>query len=324
MKRFEYVNLPDLSQLDAVAPKGGGAILKAGGVDLLGRIKDRLIAPARLVNLQGLSTLREIRSTKDGMRIGALATLADVAAHPDLRKTFPALCDAAGQAATPQVRNQATIGGNLLQRPRCWYFRNPDLNCRKKGGTECLAQEGENRYHAIFGNQTCAIVHPSNVAVPLVALEAVLVLVGASGERQVPLEEFLTPPEADVTRENGLKDGEVLTEIRIPEKGWQSRYAEVRERQAFDWPLVSAAIAARHTGSRFEAVRVVAGAVAPIPWRLRKVEEALLKTNTHDESAWPKLAEMAGDGARPLAQNGFKLVQLKTLVRRLGMSFHAW
>lgn len=310
MKRFEYIQATDVAQ----AAKAG-AVLKAGGVDLLSLVKERLLAPDRVVSLLRIDALRQVVAAKDGTRIGALVTLAELAAHAGVKGAHAAVATAASHTATPQVRNQATVGGNLLQRPRCWYFRNPDLDCAKKGGRTCLAQEGENRWHAVFGNETCAIVHPSNLAPALVALGATVVLVGPNGERQVALEEFLTRPEKDVTRENAIGDGEVLTEVRLPEKGWTSAYLEVRERQSFDWPLVTVAAAVRMKGGKVEAASVVAGAVAPVPWRLTGVEAAVTGFAL-DADALAKAAEASVAGARPLAQNGYKLQQLRALVPR--------
>lgn len=310
MKRFEYIQATEVAH----AARAGG-VLKAGGVDLLGRVKERLLAPDRVVNLLGIDALRQIVGAKDGTRIGALATLAEVAAHEGVAASFPALQAAAAHTATPQVRNQATVGGNLLQRPRCWYFRNPDMTCLKKGGEACHAQDGENRFHAVFGNDVCAIVHPSNIAPALVALRATVVLVGPGGERQVALEEFLTTPETEVTRENALRDGEVLTEVRVPEKGYRSVYLELRERQTFDWPLVTVAAAVRMDSAKVVEASVVAGAVAPVPWRLKGAEEAVIGT-TLDDGALARAAEASVRGARPLAQNGYKLQQLRALVSR--------
>ncbi len=310
MKSFEYIQATDVAQAAQA-----GAVLKAGGVDLLGLVKERLLAPDRVVSLLGILDLRQITGAKDGTRIGALVTLAELAAHEGVAASHGALGLAAAHTATPQVRNQATVGGNLLQRPRCWYFRNPDMTCLKKGGDTCFAQEGENRYHAVFGNDVCAIVHPSNIAPALVALGAIVVLIGPDGERQVALEEFFTTPEKEITRENAIRDGEVLTEVRVPEKGLRSAYLEVRERQSFDWPLVTVAAAVRMKGGKVEEARVVAGAVAPVPWRLKAVEEAVTGTDL-SAGVLAKAAEASVKGSRALAQNGFKLQQLRALVPR--------
>lgn len=310
MKSFEYVQATEVAQAAQA-----GAVLKAGGVDLLGLVKERLLAPDRVVSLLGIDALRRITGAKDGTRIGALVTLAELAADEGVAASHGALGLAAAHTATPQVRNQATVGGNLLQRPRCWYFRNPDMRCLKKGGDACLAQDGVNRYHAVFGNDICAIVHPSNIAPALVALGATVVLVGPEGERQVPLEEFFTTPEKDVTRENAIRDGEVLTEVRVPEKGYRSAYIEVRERQSFDWPLITVAAAVRMKGGRIEEASVVAGAVAPVPWRLKAVEEVVTGSDL-DAGVLARAAEACVKGAQPLAQNGYKLQQLRALVPR--------
>lgn len=310
MKRFAYVQATEVAQ--AARP---GAVLKAGGVDLLGLVKERLLAPDRIVNLLSIDALHQIVEAKDGTRIGALVTLSELASHDGVAAAHGALQAAAAHTATPQVRNQATVGGNLLQRPRCWYFRNPDMKCLKKGGATCFAQEGENRFHAVFGNHVCAIVHPSNIAPALVALHASIVLVGPDGERQVALEEFLTRPETDVTRENALRDGEVLTEVRVPQTGYRSAYLELRERQSFDWPLVTVAAAVKMDGPRVAKASVVAGAVAPVPWRLKGVEKVVTGSDL-DAGTLAKAAAASVEGARALEQNGYKLQQLRALVPR--------
>ncbi|MGZ3406435.1 MAG: FAD binding domain-containing protein, partial [Polyangia bacterium] len=198
MKSFEWMQAASLD--DAIAQLGPGVVVKAGGVDLIDRLKEGLEAPTRLVNIRGIAGLDSITAASGELVLGPLATLAQIEAHGDVRKRWPALAAACAHAATPQIRNMASVGGNLVQRPRCWYFRSADFHCRKKGGSVCYAQHGENQFHAIVGNTTCAIVHPSTIATALVAYGAIVKLKGKKGERTLPLEQFFAPPEKDVTR----------------------------------------------------------------------------------------------------------------------------
>jgi xanthine dehydrogenase YagS FAD-binding subunit len=234
-----------------------------------------------------------------------------------VRQKFTALADAAGHAATPQIRNVATLGGNLLQRPRCWYFRSEDFNCRKKGGSVCYAHEGENQYHAVFGNEVCAIVHPSATATALVALGARLQLKGPKGAREVLLEDFFVTPEADVRRENGLEDGELITGVRVaaPAPGARSVYLKQGEKESFDWPLADVAVVADCRAGKCARVSVVLGAAAPVPLRARAAEEALSGKVINEETA-RAAAKAAVQGATPLARNAYKLPIFEALVRR--------
>lgn len=242
-----------------------------------------------------------------------------VAAHDCGRpfESFPALAAAAAQSATPQIRNMATVGGNLLQRPRCWYFRSEDFVCRKKGGTQCYAQDGENQYHAIFGNDLCAIVHPSSLATALVAYEARLRLVSAGGkERDVALEDFLTRPENDVTRENDLAKGELLRSINVGvSQKARSAYLRQGEKESFDWPLAEVAVVLDLKDGKCVHASVVLGAAGPVPWRAKAAEKVLLGSAV-DDAAARKAAKAALEGATPLAKNGYKLAIFEALVRR--------
>ncbi len=208
-----------------------GAAIKAGGVDLLDRLKEGLDAPGRLINIATIPGLDLITDDpKHGLELGPMVTLAAVASSRVMVGRYAALARAAHLAATPQVRNSATVGGNLLQRPRCWYFRSRDFHCLKKGGDHCFAQDGENQYHAVIGNGTCAIVHPSATACALLALDASVELTGPKGKRVVPIGEFFVTPDKDVHRENVLGDDELLSRIRVPSPAPGSRSAYVRDR----------------------------------------------------------------------------------------------
>jgi xanthine dehydrogenase YagS FAD-binding subunit len=321
MRKFELARAGSVAQARELNAETPGSVFKAGGIDLLDHLKERLVAPPRLVDLKSIPGMREVAAGPDGsLRIGALATLAEVAAHAGVRKTHRALAEACGEAASPQIRNVATIGGNVLQRPRCWYYRLESYKCLKKGGDVCYAVGGENRYHAIFGGGPSYAPHPSNAAVALVALGASFVLEGEKGPRTVAAAEFFTPPSTDPERENQIKQGEVLTEIRVPAApDVRSTYTDVRERQAFDWPLVSTAIAIKLDGGTVKEARVVLGAVAPVPWRSPKAEQALVGRPL-DAATALGAARAATVGAAPLSDNGYKLALVQTLVRRTLMA----
>jgi xanthine dehydrogenase YagS FAD-binding subunit len=320
MNRFELAQATSTAEArDLLAEKAGG-VLKAGGIDLLDHLKEHLVEPPRVVDLKTIAGLDKIVVEADGaLRIGPLVTLAKVAAHPAIQKTHPALARACGEAASPQIRNVATLGGNVLQRPRCWYYRLESYKCLKKGGEVCYAVGGENRYHVIFGGGPSYAPHPSNAAVALVAHGASFVLEGPKAPRTVAAGDFFVPPAKDPERENNLAKDEVLTEIRVPSaSGVKSAYLEVRERAAFDWPLVSAAIAVKTDAGAgvIKEARVVLGAVAPIPWRSLRTEQAIAGKKL-DEATILAAARAATVGAQPLSDNGYKVGLVQTLVRRM-------
>jgi len=321
MNRFELARARSVTEARDLAAEKAGSMLKAGGIDVLDHVKEHLVEPPRLVDLRSIPGMDGVSAQADGsLRIGALATLAQVAAHAGLRQTHRALAQACGEAASPQIRNVATIGGNVLQRPRCWYYRLESYKCLKKGGDVCYAVGGENRYHVIFGGGPSYAAHPSNAAVALVALGASFVLEGKKGRRAVPAAEFFTPPTRDPERENLLEADEVLTEIQVPAAaGTRSAYDAVRERAAFDWPLVSMAAVLKIDGGLVREARVVLGAVAPMPWPSPKAEQALVGRALGPETA-AAAARAAIIGAAPLSDNGFKVSLLQTLVRRTLLS----
>jgi xanthine dehydrogenase YagS FAD-binding subunit len=317
MNRFELARATSVSEARTLLGERAGAVYKAGGIDLLDHLKEHLLEPPRLVDLKRIPGLDRIEAADDGsLRIGALATLAKVSAHETVRRTHPALARACGEAASPQIRNVATISGNVLQRPRCWYYRLESYKCIKKGGDTCFAIAGENRYHVIFGGGPAFPTHPSNAAVPLVAYGASFALEGAKEARTVPAGEFFVLPEKDPTRENVLQPGELLTAIHVPPaSGWRSAYHEVRERASFDWPLVSAAIAVRLDAGVVREARVVLGQVATIPWRSASAEKALVGKRL-DAATVEAAGRAAVDGAEPMTDNAYKIDLVTTLVRR--------
>lgn len=321
MVRFELAQPRTTEEARGLLAEKPGSVFKAGGIDLLDHLKEHLVEPSRVVDLRGIPGLDAIAVDADGsLHVGARATLAQVASHPTIGKTHPALARACGEAASPQIRNVATIGGNVLQRPRCWYYRLESYRCVKKGGDVCFAVRGENRYNVIFGGGPAYPPHPSNAAIPLVAYGAAFVLEGKKGSRVVPAEEFFVLPDKDPTRENVLGPDEILISIRVPPAtGWRSAYAEFRERAGFDWPLVSTAIAARTVGGLVADSRVVLGHVATIPWR-SKAAEAALRGKPLAEAAAAAAGRAAVEGAEPMTQNGYKVDLTAACVRRTVLS----
>ena len=316
MNRFEVVKPSTLPQAKDLVQEKPWSIYKAGGIDVIDHLKERLISPPRVVDLKGISGMSEIKVDADGsLRIGALVKLADVAADERVKKTHAALAIATGEAASPQVRNVASIGGNVLQRPRCWYYRLEEYKCLKKGGDICYAVGGENRYHVIFGGGPSYAPHPSNAAVALVALGASFVFDGPKGARTVAAADFFQGPSKNPEVENVLLPAEILTEIRVPASSGRSIYDEVRERQAFDWPLVSMAAAVKVDGGVVKEARIVLGHVAPIPWRSTRAEAALVGKPLN-EATLVEAGRAAIVGAAPLSDNGYKVGLVQTLVRR--------
>jgi len=292
----------------------------AGGQDILTTMKDYLTRPARLVNLKTIRGLNRIEvSGKTGLRIGALVTLSELEENPLVRQSFPGLAEAAHSVGTPQIRNLGTIGGNLCQRPRCWYFRLEEAVCLKKGGTECFSYSGENKYNAIFGGGPSYIVHPSDLAPMLVALGAGVLVTGPQGKRTIPLEKFFTlPSEGNIRRENVLANDEIITEIQVPASPFaaHSTYLKFKERDSMDFAMAAVAAAvALQPNKTIKEARIVLGGVAPIPWRVPDAEQYLAGRALSD-SVLNEVATLALKGAQPLARNAYKIPLTQTLVRR--------
>jgi xanthine dehydrogenase YagS FAD-binding subunit len=289
----------------------------------LGCIRDRVFPADTLISLNGIKELKGIRATSDGgLRIGALATLTEVAEHQQIAGSYPVLAQSAASAASPQLRNQGTLGGNLCQRPRCWYYRG-DFRCLRKGGDVCFAASGENQHHCIFGGAPCFIVHPSDTAPALVALGARVSIAGKRA-RTIPLASFFVLPSDSLERENVLAPGEILTEILIPppQAGARSMYRKVRERGAFDFALAGAAVVVTLAAGKVQTARIVLGGVAPVPWRSREAEEALAG-RALDESTIQAAAAAAVKDAAPLSKNEYKVplvsgILLETLTALAG------
>jgi xanthine dehydrogenase YagS FAD-binding subunit len=313
--RFEWSDVTSVN--DAVAQLDGKALIKAGGIDLMDRLKEGLDSPSRLVNIRTIPGLDKISEDAGGIRVGPLVTLAQLDADKTVRSRYTALADAAGHAATPQIRNMATIGGNLVQRPRCWYFRHEDFHCFKKGGNKCFAQEGENEYHAIFGNRICAIVHPSATGAALTALGATLELTGKKGKRELPIEDFWVRPEQDIARENVLAPDEMITGIRVPALSANARsaYMKLGEKESFDWPLAEVAVVLERNAQAVSRASIVLGAAAPVPLRAKAAEQAIVGKPLTEDTA-RMAAQLALQGATPLANNAYKLPIFEAVIRK--------
>jgi xanthine dehydrogenase YagS FAD-binding subunit len=287
----------------------------AGGTTLVDLMKLDVLTPGRVIDINDLP-LRGVRSGPGGLRIGALERMSDVAAHDAVP---PVVAQALLASASPQLRNMASIGGNLLQRTRCGYFRDVHAACNKRRpGSGCPAQTGQNRAHAILGTSaSCAATHPSDLAVALVALDASVRLAGRDGERTLRLAEFYRPPGDTPQAENALRPGELITEVVIPRLEWarRSAYVKVRDRQAYEFALASAAVALDLRGGTVRDARVAAGGVGTVPWRLPAVEAAL-RGRPATEQGFAAAAEHAADGARPLADNAFKVTLVQRTVLR--------
>jgi xanthine dehydrogenase YagS FAD-binding subunit len=291
----------------------------SGGQDLLTTMKERILTPKRVVNLKTIQGLDGIQLNPDGgLTIGALAKLHEIETHPVIVKNFPGLAEAAHSIATVQLRNQGTIGGNLCQRPRCWYFRLPHIVCLKKGGDTCYSEKGENKYNAILGGGPSFIVHPSDLATMLSALDATITINGPKGQRDVPIGKFFILPSENPSYENVLQDAEIVTQIQIPASAFAARstYLKFKERSSLDFAMVAAAAAIELAPDQtVRQARLVLGAVAPIPWRVPKAEAALIGKPLTDENI-RAAAEIALEGAKPLEKNGYKVPLAKTLMRR--------
>lgn len=294
----------------------------AGGQDLITTMKDYIIRPSRVVNLKTISNLDQIEGDeKAGLKLGALVTLTAIEEHPLIKKSFPGLAEAAHSVATTQIRNLATLGGNLCQRPRCWYYRLEHVVCLKKGGSKCYAaeQDGENKFNAILGGGPSYIVHPSDLAPMLVAYSAIVTIQGDGGTREVPIEEFFTlPSDGPLRRENVLKDHEIITHISIPPTALAARstYEKFKERDSLDFATAAVAAAVSlNEDKTVKDARLVLGGVAPIPWRVPEAEEAL-KGKMLDGGTLMEVAKVALKGAEPLSKNAYKIPLTEALIRR--------
>jgi xanthine dehydrogenase YagS FAD-binding subunit len=321
MRPFEYVSPTNKEQVATLL--GEHSSILAGGTDLLALMKDDVVAPPRLVNIKQIDQLRGISyQPGNGLRIGALTTIAELADDANVRRYYPVLADAANEAASPQIRNLATMGGNMCQRPRCWYFRNGMGLMAKTPDGKSMVVAGDNRYAAILGNAGPAyFVSPSTLAPVLIALGAKIRLYSAnaagSGVRELPLERFFIIPKSENEPEHDLRSGEMVIEIAVPPQAQNLKATsyEVRQRAAFDWPLAQASVALEMDGSTVKNARVVLGHVAPIPWISPEAAQALIGKSISPETAMA-VANAALAQAKPLSHNKYKITLAKVAVKR--------
>ena len=321
MQSFEWVDAESVEQavtLLAETKDGRPVVAKAGGMDLLDLMKGGVVTPHRVVNLKSIKGLDGVRyDAKQGLELGTLVTLARLSREPEVRGRFVALAEAAEHAATPQVRNAATLGGNILQRPRCWYYRYDQFH--QAGGDDVArVREGQNQYHAIFDNQRTVMVHASTPATALLAYGASVELTGPGGKtRTVPLSDFLLPPDAKRPSDTVIERNELLTRVRIPAPGagTKAAYHKQGERESYDWPICDVAVVLRMEGRTVRQASIAMGWVAPTPRRAAEAEKLLVGKPVDEELA-RQVARAAVAGATPLSKNAYKVAVLEAVVRR--------
>jgi len=318
---FRYERGSDIDGVVAAAARDSSAEFLAGGTDMLQLLKDDVRRPGRIIDLSRLPDLDRIDCGPRGLRLGALVKMSDAADDPALRADYPVVAEALLASASPQIRNMATIGGNLLQRTRCVYFRDHGTQCNKREpGSGCGALAGENRLHAVLGvSDHCIATHASDLAVALVALDAIVITARADGGRRIPLEEFHILPGDRPERETVLEPGELILAVEAPPLAFarRSHYLKVRDRASFEFALTAAAVAADIDGGVVRDVRIALGGVGTKPWRAREAEQALIGQPAKPAS-FERAAAQALVCARPAAQNGFKIpLAQRTLVRAL-------
>ncbi|HEX2868876.1 MAG TPA: xanthine dehydrogenase family protein subunit M [Ignavibacteriales bacterium] len=319
MKNFNYIQPKALKEAsDILKKKPGEAVLYAGGTDVLGLMKSGILTPEEVVNLKSVPDLKYIRHTQGkGLQIGALTEISEITESTLISEKYAILKQAAREVASPQLRNMATLGGNLCQRPRCWYFRE-DFNCLRKGGDMCYAFEGQNKYHCVTGGGPCFIVHPSDMAVALLALDARLTIYGGKKFKTVPLKDFFVLPEDDYRRENILKPGEIVTEILIPElpEGTKSGFVKFKERGVWDFAVVSVGAVIRKDGDKVSHGKLSFGGVAPIPWMEEELNKKLQDLALNEES-FTQLAQGILKKAEVLSKNAYKIPLLRNITKRI-------
>jgi xanthine dehydrogenase YagS FAD-binding subunit len=319
MRPFEYASPTDVSHASLLLNKTWGeSEILAGGTDLLSLMKDDVVRPKRLVNIKEIKQLRGITNGPRETRIGALTTLAEIADNAGIMQTYSALAESVNEAASPQIRNMATIGGNLCQRPRCWYFRSGFGLLPKYEDGQDMVEEGDSRYHAVLGNRGPAkFVSPSTIAPVLIAYGAQVRIAGSGTPRQIPLENFFVTPKAENEREHDLKPNEIVTDILLPKPADSMKfgYYEVRQKKAFDWPLAVAAVALEMDGSTVKSAHIVMGAVAPVPWVPADAASFLVGKEVKEDTAWIA-AQKSIEGSKALKNNGHKIWLAEIAVKR--------
>ena len=311
MKNFEYARARSVD--GAIQLSTSGSRYLAGGIDLLGEMKEYIVSPKRVIDLKLIPDLGRIDTSSSTWKLGANVTIAEIAKSEPIRATLPGLAEAASEVGSPQIRNVATLGGNLAQHSRCWYYRHRDLHCLKRGGATCYAREGENKYHSLFFGNPCVSPLVSNLAVILAALDAKVNLRRGDKDVQLTVPELYSDAWGNPLAHNSLQPGDLIVQVEIPTQKNRSTYLQVSEKGDFDWALVSCAAAGRKTGDQWFEVSVFLGAIAPIPYR---VESPLIERGELSSAAVGSIAESLGSQATPLAHNGYKVAIAQALIRR--------
>ena len=313
MKSFQYTTPGTVESAAGLAADKGRFL--AGGIDLLGEMKDYIASPRVLVNVKDLPSTREITAGKDSWTIGTNVTISEIEQHADLKHAFPGLQQAAAEVGSPQIRNVATVGGNLAQHSRCWYYRHRDIHCLKKGGDTCYAHEGENKYHSLFTGNPCISPVVSNLAIALAALDAKVVVYRGKEEVALSIADFYAKAWDNPEAHHSLTPTDLILRVQIPNQDRRSAYLQVSEKASFDWALVSCASAANVSGKKLHNVRVVLGAVAPIPWQVQAAHDFLEGKELDDDVA-THAAEIILKDADPREHNGYKVPIAQALIRR--------
>ena len=315
MNNFEYIYPKNAESIPALLSDAKDqTLLFAGGTDAIARLKEGISKPQQLVNLKAVKDLNYVKADSDGLHIGATTLLSDLINNDNAQK-YAGLLEAANSIGSLQLRNMGTVGGNLCQRPRCWYFRSRHFPCLRKQGEQCFSIYGENKYHCILGGNPCFIVNSSDLAPMLIALNAKVTILGPDGSRQIPLEDLYVLPEQDPYHETILTTREVITDVTIPNNSGKSHYLKFKERQSMDFALVSVAIAAKVNGKTLSDIRIALGGVAPKPWRAKKAEN-MLEGQEASESLVEKAAESELLEADPLDHNEYKVILTKNLLKK--------
>ena len=317
MKTFTFHKPTELEEASNLLKNVGQGYLLAGGTDLVTEMKQGVIEPNLLISASGIKDMSGMVWNNSGLTIGSMVTLDEIASDADIGSRIKSLAEAATSIATPQIRNIATLGGNLCQRPRCWYYRNVRFNCLKKGGAKCFAVGGSDKYNAILGGSSCYIVHPSDSATALVALKAKVEIFRDLQRITIPIDDFFVGPEVDVTRENILEPGDILISVQIPKESMDGRsvYLKAKERQSMDFAIASVAVMVKMEKGLITEAGIAAGGVAPIPWHLSSAEGKLIGYCVEDIDVKAISSEVFAD-AKILGQNGYKLQLVQTYLER--------
>ncbi|MDE0744605.1 MAG: xanthine dehydrogenase family protein subunit M [SAR202 cluster bacterium] len=317
MKTFTFHKPTELQEASKLLKNVGQGHLLAGGTDLVTEMKQGVIEPNLLISASDIKDMSGMVWNNSGLTIGSMVTLDEIASDADIGSRIKSLAEAATSIATPQIRNIATLGGNLCQRPRCWYYRNVRFNCLKKGGEKCFAVGGSDKYNAILGGSSCYIVHPSDSATALVALKAKVEIFRDLQRITIPIDDFFAGPEVDVTRENILEPGDILISVQIPKESMDGKsvYLKAKERQSMDFAIASVAVMVKMEKGLITEAGIAAGGVAPIPWHLSSAEGKLIGYCVEDIDVKAISSEAFAD-AKILGQNGYKLQLVQTYLER--------